>query len=86
LDGEQRRQVRILSSFLRIGERLESEHEQRVNGVDVRIEGRKAIFLIGAVDGTRLDLSGLERKAKLFETEFHLKAEFRRDQRKAKVA
>lgn len=86
LDGEQRRQVRILSSFLRIAERFESEHEQRVNGVDVRIEGRKAIFLINAADGTRLDLSGLERKAKLFETEFHLKAEFRRDQRKAKVA
>lgn len=86
LDGEQRRQVCVLSSFLRIAERLESEHEQRVNGVDVRIEGRKAIFLISAVDGTRLDLSGLERKAKLFETEFHLKAEFRRDQRKAKVA
>ena len=86
LDGEQRRQARILSSLLRIAERLESEHEQRVNGVDVRIEGRKAIFLISAADGTRLDLSGLERKAKLFETEFHLKAEFRRDQRKRKVA
>jgi exopolyphosphatase / guanosine-5'-triphosphate,3'-diphosphate pyrophosphatase len=86
LDGAHRRQARILSSLLRIAERLESEHEQRVTGVDMRIEGRKAIFLIGAADGTRLDLAGLERKAKLFETEFHLKAEFRRDQRKAKVA
>jgi exopolyphosphatase/guanosine-5'-triphosphate,3'-diphosphate pyrophosphatase len=86
LDGAHRGQARMLSSLLRIAERLESEHEQRVTGVDVRIEGRKAIFLIGAADGTRLDLAGLERKAKLFETEFHLKAEFRRDQRKAKVA
>jgi exopolyphosphatase/guanosine-5'-triphosphate,3'-diphosphate pyrophosphatase len=86
LDGENRRQARILSALLRIAERFESEHEQRVTGVDVRIEGRKAIFLVGAADGTRLDLAGLERKAKLFETEFHLKAEFRRDQRKAKVA
>jgi exopolyphosphatase / guanosine-5'-triphosphate,3'-diphosphate pyrophosphatase len=86
LDGAHRRQARILSALLRIAERLESEHEQRVNGVDVRIEGRKAIFLINAADGTRLDLAGLERKAKMFETEFHLKPEFRRDQRKAKVA
>jgi exopolyphosphatase/guanosine-5'-triphosphate,3'-diphosphate pyrophosphatase len=86
LDGEQRRQARILSSLLRIVERLESEHEQRVTGVDIRIEGRKAIFLVAAADGTRLDVAGLERKAKLFENEFHLKAEFRRDQRKAKVA
>ncbi len=52
----------------------------------MRIEGRKAIFLVAASEGTRLDIAGLERKAKLFETEFHLKAEFRRDQRKAKVA
>jgi exopolyphosphatase/guanosine-5'-triphosphate,3'-diphosphate pyrophosphatase len=86
LDGAQRREARVLSSLLRIAERLESEHEQRVNGVDVRIEGRKAIFLVNAVDGMRLDIAGLERKAKLFETEFHLRAEFRRDQRKAKVA
>ena len=86
LDGAQRRQARILSSLLRIAERLESEHEQRVIGVDVRIEGRRAIFFIGAADGTRLDIAGLERKARLFETEFHLKAEFRRDQRKTKVA
>lgn len=86
LHGAHRRQVRILASLLRIAERLESEHEQRVTGVDVRIEGRKAIFLIAASEGTRLDIAGLERKAKLFEIEFHLKAEFRRDQRKAKVA
>ncbi len=86
LDGNHRRDARILSSLLRIAERLESEHAQRVAGIDVRIEGRKAIFLVAASEGTRLDIAGLERKAKLFETEFHLKAEFRRDQRKAKVA
>jgi exopolyphosphatase/guanosine-5'-triphosphate,3'-diphosphate pyrophosphatase len=86
LDGEHRREARMMASLLRIAERLESEHEQRANGVDVRIEGRKAIFCVNAADGTRLDIAGLERKAKLFETEFHLKAEFRRAQRKAKVA
>src|SRR6202043_1771791 len=86
LDGEQRRQLRLLTSLLRIAEKLESEHAQRVAGVDVRILGHKAIFLIRAAEGTRRDLAGLERKADLFEREFHLKPEFRRDQRGAKVA
>ena len=86
LDGQRRRQARILTSLLRIAEKLESEHEQRIAGVDVQIDGRKAIFQIRAAEGTRLDVMGLERKAELFETEFHLKPEFRRDQRKEKVA
>ena len=86
LDSERRRQLRLLTSLLRIAEKFESEHAQRVAGVDVEIVGRKAIFLIRASEGTRLDIAGLERKADLFEREFHLKAEFRRAQRGAKVA
>ena len=35
-------------------------------GVDVQIAGRKAIFLIRATEGTRLDLAGLQRKAGTF--------------------
>jgi exopolyphosphatase / guanosine-5'-triphosphate,3'-diphosphate pyrophosphatase len=86
LDGSRRREVRLLTSLLRIAEKLESEHAQRVEGVDVQIAGHRAIFLIRAAEGTRLDIAGLERKAALFEKEFHLKAEFRRAQRKEKVA
>jgi exopolyphosphatase/guanosine-5'-triphosphate,3'-diphosphate pyrophosphatase len=86
LNSERRRQVRVLTSLLRIAEKLESEHAQRIAGVDVQISGRRAIFLIRAAEGTRLDIAGLERKSDLFEREFHLKAEFRRDQRKEKVA
>jgi exopolyphosphatase / guanosine-5'-triphosphate,3'-diphosphate pyrophosphatase len=86
LDGQRRRQARVLTALLRIAEKLESEHEQRIAGVDVQILGRKGIFQIRAAEGTRLDVEGLERKAELFETEFHLKPEFRRDQRKEKVA
>ena len=52
----------------------------------MQIAGHRAIFLIRAAEGTRLDVAGLERKAALFEKEFHLKAEFRRVQRKEKVA
>jgi exopolyphosphatase/guanosine-5'-triphosphate,3'-diphosphate pyrophosphatase len=86
LDGERRRQARLLTSLLRIAEKLESEHAQRISGVDVQISGRKAIFIIRAMDGTRLDLLGLERKSGLFEKEFQLKPEFRRAQGKEKVA
>jgi exopolyphosphatase/guanosine-5'-triphosphate,3'-diphosphate pyrophosphatase len=86
LDGQRRRQTRVLTSLLRIAEKLESEHEQRIAGMDVQIDGRKAVFQIRTAEGTRLDVLGLERKAELFETEFHLKPEFRRDQRKEKVA
>jgi exopolyphosphatase/guanosine-5'-triphosphate,3'-diphosphate pyrophosphatase len=86
LDGNRRRQARLLSSLLRIAEKLESEHAQRVAGVDVQIAGHRAIFIVRAADGIRLDLAGLERKAELFEQEFHLKTEFRRAQRKEKVA
>jgi len=86
LDNEKRRQLRLLTSFLRIAEKLESEHAQKISGIDVQIVGRRAIFLIGAAEGTRLDLAGLGRKADLFEREFQLKGEFRRDQRREKVA
>ena len=84
LDGARRRQVRLLTSLLRIAEKLESEHEQHVAAVDVQIAGRKAIFNVRAAEGTRLDVLGLERKADLFEKEFHLKPEFRREPRKEK--
>ncbi len=86
LDGQQRRELRMLTSFLRIAEKLESEHSQQVSGVEIEIHGRRAIFQIRAADGVRLDLAGLERKADLFEREFHLKAEFRRAQRRDQVA
>jgi exopolyphosphatase/guanosine-5'-triphosphate,3'-diphosphate pyrophosphatase len=86
LDGSRRREARLLTSLLRIAEKLESDHAQRVSGVDVQIAGHRAIFLIRAAEGTRLDVAGLERKAALFEKEFHLKAEFRRAQRREKVA
>jgi exopolyphosphatase/guanosine-5'-triphosphate,3'-diphosphate pyrophosphatase len=86
LDGAQKRQTRVLSALLRISEKLESEHAERIQGVDVQIAGRRAIFVIRAIDGTRLDITGLEKKAELFEREFQLNPEFRRAQGKEKVA
>jgi hypothetical protein len=86
LEGVQRRESRVLTGLLRIAEKLESEHAQGITGVDVQISGGKAQFVVRAAEGTRLDLTGLERKAELFEKEFHLRAEFRRAQRKERVA
>jgi exopolyphosphatase / guanosine-5'-triphosphate,3'-diphosphate pyrophosphatase len=86
LDNEKQRQARVLTSLLRIAEKLESEHAERIAGVDVQISGHKAIFVIRAMDGTRLDLAGLERKSEMFEKEFRLTAEFRRAQGKERVA
>jgi exopolyphosphatase / guanosine-5'-triphosphate,3'-diphosphate pyrophosphatase len=86
LDNEKRRDLRLLTSLLRVAEKLESEHAQKIAGVDVQIAGRRAIFLIQAAEGTRLDIAGLQRKCDLFEKEFHLKAEFRRAQRREQVA
>lgn len=86
LEGVRRRQTRVLTALLRIAEKLESEHAQGIAGVDVQIFGGKAQFVVRAAEGTRLDLTGLERKAELFEKEFHLRAEFRRAQRKERVA
>lgn len=86
LDGQRRRQTRLLTALLRIAEKLESEHAESIQGVDIQISGRRAIFQVHASNGTRLDLAGLERKASFFEREFQLKPEFRRAQRKEKVA
>src|SRR5208283_6233203 len=61
LDSERRRQLRLLTSLLRIAEKLESDHAQQVAGVDVQILGHRAIFLIRAAEGTRLDIAGLAR-------------------------
>jgi exopolyphosphatase/guanosine-5'-triphosphate,3'-diphosphate pyrophosphatase len=86
LNSEQRRHARLLTSLLRIAEKLESEHAQKITGVDIQIAGHRAIFQICAAEGTRLDIAGLARKTDLFEKEFHLRPEFRRVQRKQEVA
>lgn len=86
LEGVRRRQTRVLTALLRIAEKLESEHAKGIAGVDVQIFGGKAQFVVRAAEGTRLDLTGLQRKSELFEKEFHLRAEFRRAQRKERVA
>jgi hypothetical protein len=86
LDGERRRQARILTSLLRIAEKLESDHAQAVANVNVEVDGRTAIFRLQLRNGSPVDYGGLAKKASLFEKEFQLKAVFRRVQWKVKVA
>jgi exopolyphosphatase/guanosine-5'-triphosphate,3'-diphosphate pyrophosphatase len=86
LDGDRRKQVRILISLLRIAEKLESDHAQAVANVNVEVDGRTAIFRLQLRNGSPVDYTGLVRKASLFERELHLKAVFRRVQWKVKVA
>jgi exopolyphosphatase/guanosine-5'-triphosphate,3'-diphosphate pyrophosphatase len=86
LDGPRRKQVRALTSLLRIAEKLESDHKQGVLQVDLWVEGGAAVFRIQTRNGTHLNLSGALRAAGLFEREFHLRAAFRRAHLKEKVA
>ncbi|HWG59905.1 MAG TPA: HD domain-containing protein [Candidatus Acidoferrales bacterium] len=89
LNSEGRRASRVLASLLQIAEKLESEHATRapdVPEVEVHVAGRRAIFAVRAAPDARLDIAGLQRKAELFEQEFHLTPVFRRAQRKEKVA
>ncbi len=86
LDGLRRHQVRVLTSLLRIAEKLETDHRQSVLDVDVLIEGRAATFRISARPGTTLRLESVARKASLFEREFHLRVIFRRAQLREQVA
>jgi exopolyphosphatase/guanosine-5'-triphosphate,3'-diphosphate pyrophosphatase len=86
LETRRRRQVRVLTSFLRLAEKLASDHQEAVQQVEVDVDGRNATFRIQVRSGTHLDLAGLARKAGLFEREFRLKAAFRRAQLKEKVA
>jgi exopolyphosphatase/guanosine-5'-triphosphate,3'-diphosphate pyrophosphatase len=89
LDSSRRQQVRLLTALLRIAEKIESDHKQAIMGVDIAIESSAAFFRIHTRNGVRLDLSGVARRAGLFEREFHLRAAFRRASRaqlKEKVA
>ncbi len=86
LDGPRRRQVRVLTSLLRLAERLESAHAEGIAEVNVEVNRRTAIFRLQLRNGASVDYAGLQRKASLFEREFNLKAIFRRVQLRERVA
>lgn len=86
LDGARRRNVRLLTALLRMAERLDTEHDDGVLGVEIELVRRTAIFRIKMRNGARLDASGLDRRSGLFVREYQLNPAFRRVQLKEKVA
>ena len=78
LDPKHRKTARILSGMLRLAERLESDHRQAI--AKLRVEGgpRDVRIHVELRDNSRLNLAGIERKARLLERELNLRLSFQR--------
>jgi exopolyphosphatase/guanosine-5'-triphosphate,3'-diphosphate pyrophosphatase len=78
LNREQRKHARILSGMLRLAERLESDHRQGISKLTIEGGPRDARIHVELRDASRLNLAGIERKAKLLERELNLRLTFQR--------
>ena len=78
LNREQRKKVRVLAGMLRLAERLESDHRQAIAKLNVEGGPRDVRIHVELRDGSRLNLTGIERKARLLERELNLRLSFQR--------
>lgn len=78
LSGEQRKKVRLLAGMLRLAERLESDHRQAISKLTVEGGPRDVRIHVEMRDNSRLNLAGIERKARLLEQELNLRLSFQR--------
>jgi exopolyphosphatase/guanosine-5'-triphosphate,3'-diphosphate pyrophosphatase len=78
LDSEHRKAARVLSGMLRLAERLESDHSQSIAKLSVSGGPREVQIHVELRDNSRLDLAGIERKARLLEQELNLRLSFQR--------
>jgi exopolyphosphatase / guanosine-5'-triphosphate,3'-diphosphate pyrophosphatase len=78
LDPEHRKAARILSGMLRLAERLESDHSQAIVKLSVSGGPRDIQIHVELRDNSRLDLAGIERKARLLEKELNVRLSFQR--------
>ena len=78
LDRDRRKKARILAGMLRLAERLESDHHQAIAGLTVEGGPREVRVHVELRDGSRLNLAGIERKARLLERELNLRLSFHR--------
>jgi exopolyphosphatase/guanosine-5'-triphosphate,3'-diphosphate pyrophosphatase len=78
LDRDRRKKARILTGMLRLAERLESDHHQAIAGLTVEGGPREVRVHVELRDGSRLNLAGMERKARLLERELNLRLSFHR--------
>ena len=78
LDDARRKQTRILAGMLRLAERLESDHHQAIAGLNVEGGPHEVRVHVELRNGSRLNLAGMERKARLLERELNLHLSFQR--------
>jgi exopolyphosphatase/guanosine-5'-triphosphate,3'-diphosphate pyrophosphatase len=78
LNREQRKKARLLAGMLRLSERLESDHRQSISKLTVEGGPRDIRIHVEMRDASRLNLAGIERKAKLLERELKLRLSFQR--------
>ena len=78
LNGEQRKKTRILAGILRLAERLESDHRQAISRLTVEGGPRDVRIHVEMRDASRLNLAGIERKARLLERELVMRLTFQR--------
>jgi exopolyphosphatase/guanosine-5'-triphosphate,3'-diphosphate pyrophosphatase len=78
LSGEQRKKARLLAGMLRLAERLESDHRQAISKITVEGGPRDIRIHVEMRDASRLNLAGIERKARLLEQELNLRLSFQR--------
>ena len=88
LDREHRKTARILSGMLRLAERLESDHRQAIAKLTIEGGPRDVRIHVELRDNSRLNLAGIERRARLLDRELNLRLSFQRVQvvEKARVA
>ena len=78
LSREQRQKARLLAGILRLAERLESDHRQAISKLIVEGGPRDVRIHVEMRDSSRLNLAGIERKARLLERELNLRLSFQR--------
>lgn len=78
LTREQRKKARILAGMLRLAERLESDHRQAIAKITLSGGPRDVQIHVEMRDGSRLNLAGIERRARLLEQELGLRLRFQR--------
>ena len=78
LDAKHRKSVRILSGILRLAERLESDHRQAIARLTFEGGPRDVRVHVELRDNSRLNLAGIERRARLLENELNLRLTFQR--------
>ena len=85
LDPAHRKTARILSGILRLAERLESDHRQAIARLSVEGGPRDVRIHVELRDNSRMNLAGIERRARLLEQELNLRLSFQRVQVVEKV-